>query len=535
MKKLVLSSIFILVSFLASSQVIEDNFEGTGNITTWFGDDCGLELPFSNPFQTGINPSANVLKYQDAGGQYANVRFDATTNFNLSANYTFKLKIYVPSSGITGSEPLQISLKLQNGLLSAPWSTQSEIIKPLVANQWQEVTFNFANDLYINLDPASLPPINRTDFNRVVLQINGENNTSKVLAYIDDFYYLGVSMPAPVVFDQLVWSDEFDTNGAVDAAKWFHQTQLPVGGSWHNGEVQHYTNRIDNSVVNNGFLNIIAKKETYQNQGVTKSYTSARLNSKFAFKNGRVEVRAKLPAGIGTWPAIWTLGKNVNESGGYWNLQGFGTANWPACGEIDIMEHWGTNQNYAQSAMHTPSSFGGTINKGGQTIPTLSTAYHIYSLDWYANKMVFSVDGIVHYTYQPETLNADTWPYDKEQYLLLNLAIESSIYPSFTQGTMEIDYVRVYQEKTLSTNENPTIRDTIRLSPNPVQDILTAYIPADFIGAKISIVSLQGQEVANFVSNDATLTINTSGYTSGVYLIRFTTKKESVSYKFIKK
>lgn len=535
MKKLVLSSIFILVSFLASSQVIEDNFEGTGNSITWFGDDCGLEQPFSNPFQTGINPSANVLKYNDIGGQYANVRFDAASNFNLSANYTFKLKIYVPSSGITGSQPLQISLKLQNGLLSAPWSTQSEIIKPIVANQWQEVTFNFANDPYINLDPASLPPINRTDFNRVVLQINGENNTSKVLAYIDDFYYLGASIPVPVVFDQLVWSDEFDINGAVDATKWFHQTQLPAGGSWHNGEVQHYTNRIDNSVVNNGFLNIIAKKETYQNQGVTKSYTSARLNSKFAFKNGRVEVRAKLPSGLGTWPAIWTLGKNTNENGAYWDLEGYGTTSWPACGEIDIMEHWGTNQNYAQSAMHTPSSFGGTINKGGQTIPTLSTAYHIYSLDWYADKMVFSVDGIVHYTYQPETINADTWPYDKEQYLLLNFAIESSIYPSFTQGAMEIDYVRVYQEKTLSTNENAAIKDTIRLCPNPVQDVLTAYIPADFIGAKIAIVSLQGQEVANFVSKESTLIINTSGYKSGVYLMRFTTKKECVSYKFIKK
>jgi beta-glucanase (GH16 family) len=535
MKNLVLSSICILVSFVVSSQVIEDNFEGTGNSITWFGDDCGLDQPFSNPFQTGINPSANVLKYNDIGGQYANVRFDATTNFNLSANYIFKVKIYVPSNGISGNQPLQISLKLQDGLLSAPWSTQSEIIKPLIANQWQEVTFNFANDPYLNLDPTSLPPIKRTDFNRVVLQINGENNSSNVVAYLDDFYYLGASTPVNVIFDQLVWSDEFDANGAVDASKWFHQTQLPAGGSWHNGEIQHYTNRIDNSVVNNGFLNIIAKKETYQNQGVTKSYTSARLNSKFAFKYGRVEVRAKLPSGIGTWPAIWTLGKNVNENGTYWNLQGFSTTPWPACGEIDIMEHWGSNQNYAQSAMHTPSSFGGTINKGGQNIPTVSSAYHIYSLDWYADKMVFSVDGKVHYTYQPEILNADTWPYDKEQYLLLNLAIEASIYPSFTQGAMEIDYVRVYQEKTLSINENAAIKDTIRLSPNPVLDVLTAHIPADFIGAKVTVVSLEGQEVANFVSNDTTLTINTSGYKSGVYLIRFTTKKESVSYKIIKK
>jgi hypothetical protein len=100
---------------------------------------------------------------------------------------------------------------------------------------------------------------------------------------------------------------------------------------------------------------------------------------------------------------------------------------------------------------------------------------------------------------------------------------------------MEIDYVRVYQEKTLSTNENATSKDTIRLSPNPVEDVLTVHIPADLIGAKISIVSMQGQEVANFVSKDEILTINTSKYSSGIYLIQFTTKKESVSYKIIKK
>lgn len=101
MKKLVFSSISILMSFLASGQAIQDNFEGTGNIASWFGNNCELEQPFANPFQIGINPSSKVLKYNDIGGQYANVRFDATANFNLSANNTFTLKIYVPSSGIT--------------------------------------------------------------------------------------------------------------------------------------------------------------------------------------------------------------------------------------------------------------------------------------------------------------------------------------------------------------------------------------------------------------------------------------------------
>lgn len=245
-------------------------------------------------------------------------------------------------------------------------------------------------------------------------------------------------------FTNLVWADEFNGSGSVDNNNWFHQTQLPDGNSWYNGEMQHYTNRQINSNQNSGNLNLIAKKETYTDQGQTKQYTSARLNSKFSFKYGRVEVRAKLPSGSGTWPAIWMLGKNIIEPGSLWSST-FGTVNWPYCGEVDIMEHWGTNQNYVQSAIHTPSSYGGTINLGGQTVSTVSSEFHIYTLEWTAEKMVFSVDGLVHYTYNPSIKNSNTWPFNSEQYILLNLAIQPSISPSYLESKMEVDYVRVYQ------------------------------------------------------------------------------------------
>lgn len=244
--------------------------------------------------------------------------------------------------------------------------------------------------------------------------------------------------------DGLLWSDEFDVDGVIDDTKWFHQTELPSGGSWYNGEIQHYTNRIENAVVQQGVLSIIAKKENFTDQGHTKNYTSARLNSKYAFQYGRVQIRAKLPIGIGTWPAIWMLGKNITESGAYW-ADDFGTTPWPACGEIDIMEHWGSNQNYVQSAMHTPSSYGGTLNHGGQRIETASSEFHIYELDWNAERMIFSVDGKPHYTYNPEVKDANTWPYDAPQYFLLNIAIQPSINSSFIQSSMDIDYVRVYE------------------------------------------------------------------------------------------
>ena len=256
--------------------------------------------------------------------------------------------------------------------------------------------------------------------------------------------FLLVCIPLWSQTEELVWSDEFNIDGAIDSDKWFHQTQLPAGGGWYNNEAQHYTNRIQNSYVSGGNLNLVAIKETFTDQGRTKEYTSARLNSKAAFKYGRMEIRAKLPTGAGTWPAIWMLGKNINEDGGYWDNEGYGSTPWPACGEIDIMEHWGNNQNYVSSAMHTPSSYGGTFNTGGRYLSTASTAFHVYELDWNAQRMIFSVDGIVHYTYNPPTKDANTWPFDAEQYFLLNVAIEGSG-ANITQTAMEIDYIRVYQ------------------------------------------------------------------------------------------
>jgi hypothetical protein len=167
------------------SGLISDDFDANRNIDTWAGDACGMNDAFPNPFKTGINTSNTVLEYNDDGGQYANVRFDVVPNFDLSVDNTFSLKIYVPSSGITGSQPNQISLKLQDGTAGEPWAQQTEIVKPIELDKWQTVTFNFATDV----TAGAADPLSRTDFNRVVLQVNGEGNSDKVIAYIDDFLY----------------------------------------------------------------------------------------------------------------------------------------------------------------------------------------------------------------------------------------------------------------------------------------------------------------------------------------------------------
>lgn len=324
----------------------------------------------------------------------------------------------------------------------------------------------------------------------------------------------------------LVWSDEFDDDGTtyisgvdnpIDDSKWFHQTILPDGypngWSWYNGELQHYTNRIENSYVSDGTLKIVAKKETFNDQGHTKQYTSARLNSKFAFTYGVIEIRAKLPTGYGTWPAIWTLGKNINEPGGYWQQQ-YGSVSWPACGEIDIMEHWGKNQNFVQSAMHTPSSHGGTVNHGGRTISTVSSEFHVYKLEWTAEKMTFSVDDIEHYTYNPADKNDDTWPFDNDQYILLNIAIESVIESSFTSSAMEIDYIRVYQEQPLSIKENNF--SEIQLYPNPTSKRF--YIRSTTEIYKLNIYDLQGRSIVHHQPMQKQFSIS-EDLPKGIYLV----------------
>ncbi|GEM_PF-280432 len=446
--------IVFLIAFSTWSQVqnVYDDFEGNGDITTWFGDACNMDNAFLNPYVQGINVSSTVLKYSDNGGQYANIRFDVNENFDLSVYHTFTLKIFISSGSLTGNQNNQISLKLQDGTQGAPWETQSEIIKNITLDQWQVVSFDFLNDPFINFNGGSPDPVLRTDFNRVVLQINGENNFDLVTAYLDDVSYDGnVGSCSP--FSDLVWSDEFDGNGPIDNSKWFHQTYIPNGWGWYNGELQHYTDREDNAFVQNGYLHIVAKDETYTDpvQGITKEYTSARLNSKFAFTHGRVEARAKLPEGVGTWPAIWMLGKNINETGAYWQTQGFGTTGWPECGEIDIMEHWGSNQNYVQSALHTPSSFGATVNHGGLMATDVSNTFHVYAMEWTADEITFSLDGVPYYTYSPSPQNMSTWPYVADQYLLLNVAIQNSIDPAFTDSEMVLDYIRVYQQGSSSS------------------------------------------------------------------------------------
>ena len=169
------------------------------------------------------------------------------------------------------------------------------------------------------------------------------------------------------------------------------------------------------------------------------SYTSGRITTqnKYNFTYGRVDARAKLPSSGGVWPAIWMLGSN------------FGTVGWPACGEIDIMEYVGNSPGKISSALHTPSSFGATINFKEQSISNETTEFHIFSTIWTEDSITFLLDDVAYYTYSPAIKNANNWPFNNDQFIILNLALGGTlggiIDPNFDTATFEIDYVRVYQ------------------------------------------------------------------------------------------
>jgi len=338
-------------------------------------------------------------------------------------------------------------------------------------------------------------------------------NRSALITIFSFFSIIAFSQSTNSPYTQLVWSDEFNGNGAVNASKWHHQTLLPNGNSWFNGELQHYTDRVENSSQSGGSLFINAINESFSDQGVTKQYTSARLNSKFAFTYGRVVVRAKLPQGAGTWPAIWMLGKNISEPGGFFYDQ-FGTVSWPACGEIDIMEHWGVNPNYVSAALHTPSSFGGTVNVGGVNLPDVFNTFHIYEMEWSPERIVFSVDGNEFYTYEPAEQNPDTWPFDSDQYLLLNVAINGDITQDFEESAMEIDYVRVFQEPEVDETFNPT-------SQVFVNGVLLSWdLPEGAIGCQVkggSVGGNDGSSVTVINSSPNFVFINNNSLGNGAY------------------
>jgi beta-glucanase (GH16 family) len=243
----------------------------------------------------------------------------------------------------------------------------------------------------------------------------------------------------------LVWSDEFATNGAPDPAKWDYEV-----GFVRNKESQFYTrDRRENARVENGHLVLEARKETmtidHHGKPTPVHYTSASLvtQGRASWTYGRIEVKAQLPSGRGTWPAIWTLGDNI------------GSVGWPACGEIDIMEFVGHAPDLVHFNVHTKGFNHSKGNGRGSKLklPGASSGFHIYTLDWSPEKLQFHVDNKPTFSCANDHTGPDSWPFDAPQYLILNLAIggawggQMGIDDNLFPHRFLIDYVRVYQKR----------------------------------------------------------------------------------------
>ena len=227
-------------------------------------------------------------------------------------------------------------------------------------------------------------------------------------------------------FTDLIWSDEFD-QGPLDESTWTHETGNNNG--WGNQEQQFY--RPENTVVEDGVLKITAKSENFSGF----EYTSSRLKTEdnFEFQYGRIEVRAKLPQGDGTWPAIWMLGSNFSDVG------------WPDTGEIDIMEHNGNEPGVVHGSLHFPGNFGGNAVSQITNVDNVSSEFHDYTVEWDEDQILFAVDGQIYH----EFTNGASLPFNQPFFIILNVAMGGTfvgdIDPAFDQSTMEIDHVRVYQ------------------------------------------------------------------------------------------
>ncbi|MBF4505794.1 family 16 glycosylhydrolase [Flavobacterium sp. JLP] len=381
----------------------------------------------AGPFEKAGSPSSsclyeNVLTFSLDGDQ---LKFELNNGGATFFNAAFESV----GGGNSGSDACLTYNTAGKKSVSLSPSESVVMANPDHTTQTRGTTINFSDGGFMGyyIGQSSYEILSITANRMVVRAVMGGN---PALAWYHIFTTTKPTQNPVTDYSKLVWSDEFNTDGAPDATKWSYDLGRGDNG-WGNSEKQNYTNAATNVIVQGGNLKITAKKEASGGA----DYSSARLktDAKFAFTYGKVEVRAKLPIGAGTWPAIWMLGQN------------YATKAWPACGEIDIMEHVGNSQNLIHGTLHYPGHSAGNANTGSKTIPNVSTEFHVYKTIWSpASVKIYVDEDLIH-----SVPNDGSLPFNSDFFLILNVAMGGTfggnIDAAFTQSSMEIDYVRVYQ------------------------------------------------------------------------------------------
>ncbi|TCP23278.1 glycosyl hydrolase family 16 [Tenacibaculum skagerrakense] len=374
---------------------------------------------FAEWYQAGANEKDGVGMYDDRFTFHSDGTFEYVTNGDVFGRVNLIDQLGGSGGTVDGADVLNYSYGdySENWTLTAPGGVETLSLTGIGF-----IGYYIGNHTY--------EIFSRSNPNEMSLRITDGNNE------FDWWFVITSEDPAPpsapYVYNNLVWEDDFNTDGAPDASKWTYDIGTGSNG-WGNNEVQYYTDRADNAVVSNGNLIITAKKEDFSGSG----YTSARLKTQglYNFTYGRVEVRAKLPDGAGTWPAIWMLGSN------------FPTVGWPVCGEIDIMEQTGGDKNSVLSAAHwfdTTNNVKADFTQN-TSITNATSDFHVYTMEWTDQSITVYLDDVKYY----ELTNSSSLPFNDNFFLILNIAmggtLGGSIDAGFTESTMEVDYVRVYQ------------------------------------------------------------------------------------------
>ncbi len=342
--------------------------------------------------------------------------------YTLENNGTFFNASYTSVGGGNQTEDtcLPYDVSGQKTVMLAP----KQSVVPAQFSTGTQMTFSDNGFMGYYIGQNTYEILELTDNRMVVRAVQGDNSS---LAWYHIFTTQDPNAAPVTEYNNLVWSDEFDIDGAPNTANWGYDLG---GGGWGNNELETYT-QSGNAVVQGGSLIITAKKDGSGN------YTSARLKThgKFDFTYGRVEIKAKLPTEPGTWPALWMLGSNYQTNA------------WPACGEIDIMEYAANmSQTAIHGTLHYPGNFGGNANTGATTLATPGD-WHVYTLIWSPDSITWYIDDNPAYK---TFVNSATHPYfNWDYFLILNVAVggnfTNNYTPVFEQDSMEVDYVRVYQ------------------------------------------------------------------------------------------
>ncbi|MGL2963562.1 glycoside hydrolase family 16 protein [Flavobacterium sp. RSB2_4_14] len=413
---------------------------GTQKIWYWAAAEPGHLGVGQNDSDATKNYYANYYQaapFEKAGSPNSSCLYDNKLTFSLQSG---QLKYELDNGGRTffnaaflsvagGGGPDDNCLNYDtSGLKTVSLSpSESVVVANNVPGQTRGTMLNFSDGGFMGyyIGQSSYEILSITANRMVVRAVMGGN---PALAW---YHIFSTSPPIqdPVSdYTNLVFSDEFDVAGAPDPTKWGYD--IGAGG-WGNNEQQFYTNSPENVTVTGGNLRITAKAQT---QG-TSNYTSARLKSenKFEFTYGKIEFRAKMPTGGGTWPALWSVGQDI------------ATNTWPACGEIDIMEHRGNTPNVIHGTCHYPGVSPGAGNTNSTTIQNASTEFHVYKAIWTPTAIKFYVDNVLYHS----VANSNSLPFNSDFFLIMNVAMGGTfggaIDPAFVQSTLEVDYVRVYQ------------------------------------------------------------------------------------------